>query len=210
MISEILQPHIERFLKSFYINGNKEIFEYAKLHKIPVVDILTGNFIAFILQIEKPKVCLEIGCGIGISMDYILQTPTIEKYVALDTNKERLYKCKERHINNKNVEMYNMSGESFLKESTEKYDFIFVDSIKSRYSIIWNYIKRNINHNSLVMFDDVLLYGLLGQEISLIPDKYIHLYEELSDFIAELNSDKTYKSFIVPLGNGLLMIKNAN
>jgi predicted O-methyltransferase YrrM len=205
-----MQPHFERYLKCFYREENKDVSVYAKLHKIPTVDILTGNFIAFILQIEKPKKCLEIGCGIGISMDYIMQISTIEKYVALDTNKERLYRCKERHINTKNVEFYNIDGESFLKENEEKYDFIFVDSIKSRYSIMWNYIKRNINHNSLVIFDDVLLYGLLGQEISLIPDKYLHLYEELSDFITELSSDKTYKFFVVPVGNGLLMIKNAN
>jgi len=30
-------------------------------------------------------------------MDYILQIPSIEKYIALDTNKERLDMCKRRH-----------------------------------------------------------------------------------------------------------------
>jgi len=71
------------------------VISFARLNKIPIVDVLTGHFISFIIADFKPKVCLEIGCGIGVSMDYILQTPTIERYIALDTNKARLKKMWE-------------------------------------------------------------------------------------------------------------------
>jgi predicted O-methyltransferase YrrM len=183
------------------------MISFARLNKIPAVDVLTGIFISFILQIFKPKVCLEIGCGIGVSMDYILQTPTIERYVALDTNKERLKKCEEKHKNEK-IEFYNIDGEIFLRENHEKFDFVFVDSIKSKYTIMWHYIKKRIGKESLVIFDDVLLYGFLGQERTLIPDKYLNLYEELDAFVREIRYDTKYQSFILPIGNGLLMIKN--
>jgi len=90
----------------------------------------------------------------------------------------------------------------------KKFDFIFVDSIKSRYTIMWHYIKKRICKESLVIFDDVLLYGFLGQEITLIPDKYLNLYEELDAFVRELRYDTKYQSFVLPIGNGLLIIKN--
>jgi len=202
-----LQSHIENYLKSLYCEQDKEVISFARLNKIPIVDVLTGHFISFILQILKPKVCLEIGCGIGVSMDYILQTPTIERYIALDTNKARLKKCENKHKNEK-IEFYNIDGEAFLRENHEKFDFIFVDSIKSRYTIMWHYIKKRICKESLVIFDDVLLYGFLGQEITLIPDKYLNLYEELDAFVRELRYDTKYQSFILPIGNGLLVIKN--
>jgi len=75
---------------------------------------------------------------------------------------------------------------------------------------MWQYLKKHINKSSLVIFDDVLLYGILGQHSSLIPDKYLHLYEELNEFINEIRYDKLYQSFILPIGNGLLLIKNVD
>lgn len=204
-----MQPHIEKFLKSFYVEENSEIDAFVRLNKIPAVDVITGNFIKFLLVLIKPKVCLEIGCGIGILMDYILQIPSIEKYIALDTNKERLDMCKRRHKEKKNI-YYNIDGELYLKNTSENFDFVFVDSIKSRYTIMWQYLKKHINKSSLVIFDDVLLYGILGQHPSLIPDKYLHLYEELNEFINEIRYDKLYQSFILPIGNGLLLIKNVD
>jgi predicted O-methyltransferase YrrM len=208
-MSGILQPYIEIFLKSFYVEECSEIETFAKLNKIPVVDVMTGNFLKFLLSLTKPKIGLEIGCGIGVSMDYILQVPTIEKYVALDTNRQRLDMCKKRHKDKKN-EYHNIDGESFLKNTDEKFDFIFVDSIKSKYIILWQYIKKHLNKNSLIIFDDVLLYGILGLDLSLIPDKYSNLYEELNEFILEIKYDKLYQSFILPIGNGLLLIENVN
>lgn len=209
MVSEILQPYIEIFLKSFYVEESSEIETFAELNKIPAVDMMTGNFLKFILELIKPKICLEIGCGIGVSMDYILQVSTIERYIALDTNRARLDMCKRRHKDERN-EYHNIDGESFLKNTSEKFDFVFVDSIKSKYIVLWQYIKKHLKKNSLIIFDDVLLYGILGLDPSLIPDKYSNLYEELNEFILEIKYDKLYQSFILPIGNGLLLIKNVN
>lgn len=203
-----MQPHIENFLKDIYKPKDSLYSVYANLNKIPIVDVLSGHFISFIAQITKPKNCLEIGCGVGVSMEYIMEAHTIEKYIALDTNIERLNICKDKYKNKSNIEFYNIDGEVFLKSTIEKYDFIFVDSIKNRYSIMWHYIKKRMNKNSLVIFDDVLLYGLLGQNRSVIPDKYNYTSDELKGFIREISCDKIYQSFIIPIGNGLLLIKN--
>jgi len=53
LISETLQPHIEKFLKSFYVEENSEIDAFVRLNKIPAVDVITGNFIKFLLVLDK-------------------------------------------------------------------------------------------------------------------------------------------------------------
>lgn len=206
MNNEIIPGYLCAFLENFCNDKYLNLHKYSLEKDIPSVELLAGNFLTFFVSLIKPENVLELGCGIGVSTNYILDGG-VKHIDAVDANEIRIIKAKEVVKNLDKVTFYKQRAEVFLSNCNKKYDFVFVDTIKKDYLTIWYQLRDKLNKNAFVVFDDVLLYGLVANEDSEIPMKYKNGVSELKNFLKTIKEDKSLKSYIFPIANGILTVQ---
>ncbi|MCA1927130.1 MAG: methyltransferase domain-containing protein [Calditerrivibrio sp.] len=205
MKSQLLLPYTYNFLEDVDVKGFDDIYLYAEKRDVPSVSKGVGKLLTFFAGLYNPKSVLELGCGIGVAAKFILQRVNC-KYTGVDNNHERIEVAKRFLAEYQNVSFFNERVENFLAKTEEKYDFIFVDSIKKDYEKVWYLLKPVLQERALIIFDDIFLYGYAFQEDSEIPLKYREGVRLVRRFIkniqAELGSDVTF----FPIENGIMVI----
>lgn len=207
MQSELMYPFLADFLNSYESVDIEKIYSYSLNNKIPAVDKSVGEFLRFIVKLTKPDKILELGCGAGVATKYLFCDENV-KLTAVDYNMHRLEKAKEHFAGFDNIEFVFEKAESFLDNTNDSYDLVFVDTIKREYPGIWHFVQKQLNEKALVIFDDVLLYGYTLFEDAEIPDKYMESVRELRNFINEIKCTYPSDSSLIPIGNGLLLIRH--
>ena len=130
---------------------------------IPIIMDDTLEVIEKILIEEKPKRILEIGTAVGYSAacfakytdeDCVVDTIEIDEERA----KEAVQNIKDMEIEDR-INVYIGNAVEILPTLTEKYDLIFIDAAKSKYSIFLEEGLKLINPKGLVVADNVLYKG---------------------------------------------------
>ncbi|KAA0257038.1 methyltransferase domain-containing protein [Deferribacter autotrophicus] len=204
MKSSVMMPHIVKFLSNFYSDDFSEIESYSLENKIPAAHKCVAEFLRFMVNLKKPKKILEIGAGVGFSTAYLSSTGA--KVTAIDYNKERVEKAKQFLKDFDNVEFVFDDAKRFLKECNEKFDFVFVDSVKRDYLEMFYLLEPHLENGSFVIFDDVLMYGLMADEAAEVPEKYKKSTELLSEFLKEMYDRFNNNVYLLPIGNGVLLL----
>jgi len=72
--------------------------------------------------------CLEIGLGLGVASEYILDRPKVKSLTTVEINEDVLevYRQLNPGIDNKHRIIHG-SGHDFLLQTDEKFDFVFLD-----------------------------------------------------------------------------------
>jgi len=80
--------------------------------------------------------CLEIGLGLGVASEYILDKPKVKHLTTIEINEDVLevYRQLNPGIDNKHRIIHG-SGQDFLLTTDEKFDFIFLD--------FWNVVDED-------------------------------------------------------------------
>jgi predicted O-methyltransferase YrrM len=206
MKNDILIPGILNYIRSTVRGRNEDMHDYARKHDVPSVEPETGELLRLLTAVLKPNRVLEIGSGIGTSTTYIKQGWKDSVITGIDHNPNRIAVAKALCAELENVQFLNEGALSYLDRTDETYDLVFIDSVKRNYPIMWQKIKTRVNKGGLVIFDDVLLFGMLGMEKAEIPQKYRQGCEELLGFIEEVKSEKAFQSSLLPIGSGILLI----
>lgn len=205
MKCQLLLPYVYNFLENVDVNGFDDMYFYAEKRDVPSVSKSVGKLLSFFAGLYKPKSVLELGCGIGVAAKFILQRVNC-RYTGVDNNQERIEIAKKFLSEYENISFFNERVENFLTKTDEKYDFIFVDSIKKDYEKIWYLLKPVLHDRALIIFDDMFLYGYVFQEDSEIPLKYREGVRLVRRFIknikVELGNDVTF----FPIENGVMVI----
>jgi len=203
--TELLSPSISGFLKKYTNDDSSEMEAYSVINKIPFTGRMTGDFLSFMVKLLKPCMLLEIGTGIGFSTKKMCIS-TDCKIISIDSNRQRVEVAKDFLKEHRQVELQHVKAQHFLKETDHKFDFVFVDSTKNFYPLVWNYLKNRLMDKAIVIFDDIFLYGLVSYEDAEIPYKYKEQTKNLRLFIDEIMYDEELNSTILPIGNGLLLV----
>jgi predicted O-methyltransferase YrrM len=206
MFRNFLLNGINNFLKSHYGNKYENLHKYSEDKDIPSVEPAVGELLTFFISLMKPEYVLELGCGIGVSTNYILDG-NVKHIDAVDANEIRIDKAKDIVNYPEKVTFHKCRAETFLSNCETKYDFVFVDTIKKDYLSTWYLLKDKLNENAVVIFDDVLLYGFVANKDSEVPFKYKNGVAELKIFLKTISEDKNLSFYIFPVGNGVLTVQ---
>lgn len=101
---------------------------------------------------------------------------------------------------------------SFLGDSSEilplmsgDFDFVFMDAAKAQYLPLMEECLRMLSPKGIVVCDDVLFYGMISEEKSLINRRKITIVKRMKAFLQKMMSDEHLESLLLPVGDGILM-----
>ncbi|BCA85267.1 O-methyltransferase [Enterococcus saigonensis] len=186
-----------------------ELEEIAHKRRVPIIPHETVVFLQFLLGQIKPKEVLEIGAAIGFSSSLMAQfvgeghVTTIDRFDLM---------IKEAKINyeklglTEKVTLLEGDAAAILPTLTGPYDFMFMDSAKSKYLSFLPECLRLLKVGGVLMVDDVFQGGTILDPIEEIPRKNRSIHRKLNQFLDVVMTHPDLTSTLVPLGDGILLI----
>ncbi|MGH1901342.1 O-methyltransferase [Enterococcus faecium] len=184
--------------------------EEAHVAEVPVIPHETVVFLKFLLGQLQPERILEIGAAIGFSSSVMATTigenahvTTIDRF---DVMIEKAKKNYERLGLTDKVTLLEGQAADILPELSGPYDFIFMDSAKSKYIEFLPECLRLLRKGGVLMVDDIFQGGTI-----LLPDEEIPrgkraIHHKLNEFLRVVMDHPDLTSTILPLGDGVILM----
>ena len=184
--------------------------EEAHVAEVPVIPHETVVFLKFLLGQLQPERILEIGAAIGFSSSVMATTigenahvTTIDRF---DVMIEKAKKNYERLGLTDKVTLLEGQAADILPELSGPYDFIFMDSAKSKYIEFLPECLRLLRKGGVLMVDDIFQGGTI-----LLPDEEIPrgkraIHRKLNEFLRVVMDHPDLTSTILPLGDGVILM----
>ncbi len=212
------------------LSVNKEIEEYINNHSLKLnpiqkeiisynenlgdikrmqISISQCHFLHLLIKTSKIKKVLEIGTFTGLStLSMSLALPDDGLVIALDknqkTNEIAVNFFKKAGQENKIKTILKPALESLkdLKDTKQKFDFVFIDADKENNKNYFNQSLDLIDKDGLIIIDNVLWHGEVTDKTQ--QDK---LTIGIREFNSYVNNDKRVENLIIPLGDGLTICR---
>lgn len=184
--------------------------EEAHVAEVPVIPHETVVFLKFLLGQLQPERILEIGAAIGFSSSVMATTIGENAHVTtIDRFDVMIEKAKENYerlgLTDK-VTLLEGQAADILPELSGPYDFIFMDSAKSKYIEFLPECLRLLRKGGILMVDDIFQGGTI-----LLPDEEIPrgkraIHRKLNEFLRVVMDHPDLTSTILPLGDGVILM----
>ena len=182
--------------------------ENALKRHIPIIMDDTLEKIKEVLKKENPNRILEIGTAVGYSAlcfaryseNAIIDTIEIdeERYNEAIQNLEKIG-FKDR------INLILGNAVDIIPTLKNKYDIIFIDAAKSKYSIFLEETLKLINNNGLILADNVLYKGYVMSDYN--KHKQRTAVRHLREYIKEISENEKMKTEILDIGDGLAITR---
>ncbi|WEA54678.1 O-methyltransferase [Lactococcus lactis] len=189
-----------------------EVLKFAKENNIPVIPHETVIYFQMLLSLLQPKRILEIGTAIGFSALIMAQEVPNAEIVTIDRNPEMIELAKKnlgKYDHRNQIILKEGDAADILKELSGSFDVIFMDSAKSKYIEFLPIALDLLSENGVILMDDIFQGGEILIPIMEIKRNQRALERGLRKLFDEVLDNPKYLTSILPLGDGLLMIKKA-
>ncbi|MCW6666556.1 O-methyltransferase [Aerococcaceae bacterium NML190938] len=188
-----------------------EIEEYANERGIPVIPHETAKFLDFFCAVVEPRYILEIGTAIGFSASLMaqhLQTDghltTIDRYPLMY---ERAKENFDRMGLADRVKVIEGDAADVLPTLEGEFDLIFMDSAKAKYIEFYPECMRLLRVGGVLIIDDVFQGGTILDPVESRPKRVRKIHRKLNELLDTVLQDEVHRSCLVPLGDGILMVR---
>src|SRR5699024_12038952 len=93
-----------------------------------------------------------------------------------------------------------------LPTLTDPYDFIFMDSAKSKYLEFLPDCMRLLKQDGILMVDDIFQGGTILDPVEEIPRKKRGIHRKLNQFLEVINDHHDLTTTLIRLGHGITLI----
>lgn len=187
-----------------------ELEEQAHVDEIPVIPHETVVFLQFLLGQLKPKNILEIGTAIGFSSSVMAQYVGEDGHVTtIDRFDVMIRKAKATYENlglTDKVTLLEGQAADILPTLAGPYDFIFMDSAKSKYIEFLPECLRLLRKGGVLMVDDIFQAGTILEPVEEIPRGKRAIHRKLNEFLKVVMHHPDLTSTLLPLGDGVILI----
>lgn len=188
----------------------KELEDFARKENIPIIPHETVAYFRFLMETMQPKNILEIGTAIGFSALLMAQHSPESKITTIDRNPEMIGFAKANFAkfdNRQQITLLEGDAVDVLSTLTESYDFIFMDSAKSKYIIFLPEILKHLEVGGVVVFDDIFQGGDVAKDIMEVRRGQRTIYRGLQRLFEATLDNPSLTASLVPLGDGILMLR---
>lgn len=216
---KVVDNDVLKFINSFYAGSSGELEEFRVLcedQHIPIIKRDTEGFLKIILKLYKPERILEIGTGAGYSSTVFAKTLSNSQITTLELIDKRFEAAKtnfEKYGVANRIKIIEGDATESLKllkkrmanlDDNELYDFVFIDSAKSRYKEFFTESLLITQPKAIIICDNVLLDGRT------VSNKYIAKHREktsslkMREFMGFLKEQKKeFNTSFFNIGDGL-------
>jgi predicted O-methyltransferase YrrM len=173
---------------------------------IPTADDETLNFLLTTALAVRPERILELGTATGITAILLAQTCPQAHITTVEKN-QAFYEEAKRNISAMGlpqIEAIQGDAGEVIKDLNGRFDFIFLDSAKVQYVKYLPRLKELMKAGSILLADDVLLYGYVSGEVP-TPPKRKMLVQHIREYIESATTDPELMSCVLSVGDGICM-----
>ena len=188
----------------------KELEDFARKENIPIIPHETVAYFRFLMETMQPKNILEIGTAIGFSALLMAQHSPESKITTIDRNPEMIGFAKANFAkfdNRQQIRLLEGDAVDVLSTLTESYDFVFMDSAKSKYIIFLPEILKHLEVGGVVVSDDIFQGGDVAKDIMDVRRGQRTIYRGLQRLFEATLDNPSLTASLVPLGDGILMLR---
>ena len=186
-----------------------KIKEKALEEHIPIIMDDTLEVIEKYMLQMKPNRILEIGTAVGYSAmcfsEFLSEEGVID---TIERDEDRIREAKE---NIKKVEVedriniYEGDAVEILPTLNEKYDMVFIDAAKGKYTFFLKESLRMLKQNGIIFADNILYKGYVMSDYN--KHKQRTAVRNLREYIKEVSENPNLETEILEVGDGLAISK---
>lgn len=187
-----------------------ELEAFAKQENIPIIPHETVAYFRLLMQILQPKNILEIGTAIGFSALLMADNAPKAHITTIDRNPEMIAFAKEnfaKYDNRQQITLLEGDAAEVLGELEGSYDFVFMDSAKSKYIIFLPEILKRMPVGGVLVLDDIFQGGDVAKPILEVRRGQRTIYRGLQRLFDATLDNHNLTASLVPLGDGLLILR---
>ena len=188
----------------------KELEDFARKENIPIIPHETVAYFRFLMETMQPKNILEIGTAIGFSALLMAQHSPESKITTIDRNPEMIGFAKANFAkfdSRQQITLLEGDAVDVLSTLTESYDFVFMDSAKSKYIIFLPEILKHLEVGGVVVLDDIFQGGDVAKDIMEVRRGQRTIYRGIQRLFEATLDNPSLTASLVPLGDGILMLR---
>ncbi len=193
------------------VSGSLEELEnFAHEENIPIIPHETVAYFRFLLETLQPEKILEIGTAIGFSALLMAEHAPHAQITTIDRNPEMIALAKANFTKfdkRKQITLLEGDAMDLLPGLKDRYDFVFMDSAKSKYVVFLPEVLRCLASGGLIIIDDVFQGGDVAKEIGEVRRGQRTIYRGLHQLFDKTLDQSEITSALLPLGDGILMIR---
>ena len=190
----------------------KIIKEKALEEHIPIIMDDTLEVIDTYLKEMKPKRILEIGTAVGYSAicfsRYLAEEGMID---TIERDEERIAEAKanikEMELDSK-INIYEGDAVEILPNLNNKYDMVFIDAAKGKYTFFLEQSLRMLNKKGIIFADNILYKGYVLSDYN--KHKQRTAVRNLREYIKQTTENTDLKTQILEVGDGLAITQFCN
>lgn len=208
-MSNITYDYMEQYIRSLIPEREgklKEIEDFARENKVPIVQKETGKFLELMVQIKKPKRILELGTAIGFSSILMYEASNENpEIITIERDENMIEYAKEniaRFNLQDNIKIIEGDCLEVLEKLEGKFDLIFMDAGKGHYNHFLPHCLRLLSEDGIIVADNVLFRGMVASK-ELVLRRKITIVKRMKTYLQMVNSDKNLITSVIPMGDGI-------
>ncbi|MCK1246190.1 O-methyltransferase [Streptococcus uberis] len=187
-----------------------EIEAFARQENIPIIQHEVVAYFRVLLQTIQPKAILEVGTAIGFSALLMAENVPTASITTIDRNPEMIELAKknfEKYDSRHQISLLEGDAADILSTLNQEFDFVFLDSAKSKYIVFLPEILRNLKVGGIIIIDDVFQGGDIAKPIEEVRRGQHTIYRGLHKLFQATLDHPDLSASLIPLSDGLLMIR---
>ncbi|MGD8307589.1 MAG: O-methyltransferase [Ignavibacteria bacterium] len=207
-MSKIFYPSQEKYISSFRKNQDellRDIEEYAKDKKVPILHWQSAEFIDQLVLMMNPGRVLEIGTAIAYTSIRIARNLKKNSRIhTIELSEENIAMAKEfidRAELEQKIKLLEGDALNIMPRLKKKYDLIFLDSDKEDYERLFDYSMVLLKKGGVIVVDNLLWHGYAAA--SKVPAEYKVSAQHIREFNELFIEQPNLRTTILPIGDGI-------
>ena len=212
-MSSVTYDYMEEYIRGLIPQREgilKELEEFAKENKVPIVQKETGKFLEFMVNMKRPMRILELGTAIGFSSILMYEASnTNPDIITIERDSKMIEYAKE------NIKKFNLQDKIKIEEGDclevleklqEPFDLIFMDAGKGHYNHFLPHCLRLLSEDGIIIADNVLFRGMVASD-DLVKRRKITIVKRMRTYLDLVNSNDELITSVIPMGDGIAITK---
>ncbi|WP_103346660.1 O-methyltransferase [Streptococcus parauberis] len=187
-----------------------ELEAFARQENIPIIQHEVVAYFRLLMQSLQPEKILEIGTAIGFSALLMAENAPQSKIVTIDRNEEMITFAKENFAKfdrRNQIQLLEGDAADLITNLDEEFDFVFMDSAKSKYIVFLPEILKHLKVGGMLVFDDIFQGGDIVKPIEEVRRGQRTIYRGLQRLFEATLDNPGLTATLLPLSDGLLMVR---